>query len=468
LSPERYLLGPDDSVELCDGVVFIGQGLIPVGGGGPGGDDFVVRRGEIPPVRLAELIKRTAGSGFHAPAGSPEPSDPEREGTPTDPPQSPETASRHGEQMKELRTVFGEESVFGDVRADDARVALGLATLAAIGATNSDMEGPELLGVECGPQPEGHLAAVVCYQAPAVNTFSDKNPGLYCIGTVWGCLTVIWVRLQGPVPRNLLTGSLAWVSQGIVPVSLQGDTAVRFQRSGARIPLTRFDEIQWDPAVSRAFAADEIQQSHGAPFLRVRPRAFALNPLFLSKILLSEFDLGYDGIEKTFRRFDAGTLTWGTVSRGDIFGLVTNRLIRLAHDFPKWLSPSEVTKSTVSQMVWFMEIQGAVEIPTDQQAVELFFNEGVESCVGAELTQAELFKGLVAFCQVRKLPLCSKAKFDRAATRRFGETSHCFGEKGTSRGRAGWRLRRSIISNPTSSRQNPTPGPDGQAPPTHA
>ena len=221
-------------------------------------------------------------------------------------------------------------------------------------------------------------------------------------------------------------------------------------------PLARFDEIQWDQEVSQAFRADEFQQCHGEPFLPVRPRSGPLNPVFLAEMLLSHFDLVYD--RDTFRRFDPGTRTWTTILRPEIFRLVTKRLIRLAHDFPSQFPPSGVRRPTVNQLVWLMETQGYTEIPTAQEAVERFFTEAVESRAGAELTQAAFYEGLDAFCKGRRWTLCSRAFFDKAATRRFGETSHCFGENRTSRGRKGWQLRIEVISKPS----------DGQTPTPHA
>ena len=169
------------------------------------------------------------------------------------------------------------------------------------------------------------------------------------------------------------------------------------------------------------------------------------------------------------RSFSTGTPLSPIDARQEIFELVTKRLVRLAHDFPIQLPPSEVSLSRVRRLMWLMETQGAVEIPTDKQAVDRFFNEAVEPCVGAELTQDSSYAGLVTFCKVRKWPRCSRAYFDRAATKRFGETSHCYGEKGTLRGRVGWRLRQDAISRPASQHDGHmyNPNPDGQTPNTY-
>src|SRR5437899_5780053 len=86
----------------------------------------------------------------------------------------------------------------------------------------------------------------LCYRGSAMTMFRDKSPRLYCIATLWGALAAIWLRLQGPVPRNLLARTMAWIPQGIIPVTMLGLKVITFLRPGARIPLTGFDEIQWD------------------------------------------------------------------------------------------------------------------------------------------------------------------------------------------------------------------------------
>ena len=444
---QEGLLGPDHTAQLCAGAVLLGKALIPVVSSTRDGNDLLVRMGKIAHVRLSEMVPGSA-SGCCTPDEKVRPEGSDRAG---DTREAKAPQADCFEPSQELRAIFGEESVLTHFRSDDPRVPASLAAIADVGDPNSD------LAIECGPGPMGHLVAVVCGE-PGVVFFRDKNPALFSVGTRWGCLTVIWLRLQGPVPRNLFAVPIMWVSNGVIPVSVQQRTAVYLLQPGAQIPLTRFEEIQFDAAVTSAFGADQIEQRQGNPFLRAHPRGSTLNPLFASEVLLKKLDLVYDRIAQTFCRFDMGTGSWLTVSRPEICRLVTERLIGLAHDFPDQFSPFEVRKATVNHLVWLMQIQGAVEVPTDAEVVQSFFDDGIERCSGAELTQEDLFQGFVVFCRDRKLSMCSRAFFDRTATKRLGKTSHCLGKNGTSRGRIGWRLR--IVATPT---PNPTVPPSTYA-----
>jgi len=253
-----------------------------------------------------------------------------------------------------------------------------------------------------------------------------------------------------------------WIAEGLVPITLEGLTSIRFLRPGARIPLTRFEQIRWAPRVAQAFDADLALQAFGEPFLPVRRREFVLNQLFLSDLLLKQLDLAFDLDKDSFSRYNGQTGTWSTVSRRELLRLVTDRLIRLTQDFPRQFPPSELNKSTVHNLIWLMEVRGARHIPTARQAVELFFNEAIEPSPGAELTQEASFDGLVTYCRLRKFPWSTRAYFDKASTKRFGETSHCFGENGTLRGRLGWRLKQDVMLSPASEPKSQTNEPDRQ------
>jgi hypothetical protein len=403
--------------------------------------------------------KNGSASRAAAQGASPEPTEQPRNGTPQEDTPLSDPAGAPSEPRKQLQMAFGEDCVLEGIRPDDRRIPVGLGFDAIPGGEGD----AELLAVKCGPHPAGLRVAAVFNSAVAAHTFRVRNPALCRVGTVCGSRLVFWFSLQGKAPRNLFARRLSWVAEGIIPVSLAGQTAVTSARPGERLPVTRFTEIQWEDEVRRGFEVDEILQYHGHLFLPVGPKLFNVDLGCLCDLLLTRFDLVYDRIQESFRRFDAGTLTWATLSRREVVRLVAERLIRLAHDFPTQFPHSEVSKSKVQHLVWLMEIQGAVDVPTPQQVVQQFFSEAVEACVGAQLIQEAFYEGLVKYCKLRKLSLCSRAFFDRAATKRFGNTTH-----GTLRGRVGWRLKPEVISSPPTKHQSPSPQPDGQTPAAHA
>ena len=128
--------------------------------------------------------------------------------------------------------------------------------------------------------------------------------------------------------------------------------------------------------------------------------------------------------------------------------MVTNRLIQLAKDHPEQFPQSEISSNRVKKLIFLMESQAAVELPSEEEALHQYFSQIPEACEGAKLAGEEFYEGHVKFCRARRWPVCSKAFFDRRATEQFGDTSHCYGANGTQRGRTGWRLRQDLISNP--------------------
>jgi len=453
---EKLLSGPGRTGSLDAEAFFVGQGLVPIASASADGELFVVRQGTMLRVNLtaADTQKNASSSPAVAEGGSPRQPDDLPDEMQADDQQSQTTSSALNEALRELQTVFGEDRVLENVDVKDPQVPAGLVVTEEIGSETMDSG---LLAVKCGPHAKGHLVAVVIPKIANAETFRVKNPQLYSIATGWGHSIVIWLRLEGSVPRNLNAGSVVWISEGLMPVSTHEATVITFLQPGARIPLARFDEIQWETEVAQAFVADETQQSHGSPFLPVRPREFVLNPDFLAELLLKQLDLVYDGTQESFRRFDVTTCTWASLSRIKILRSVTHRLIQLSHDFPREFPPTEISKALAEKVVWLMEMKGDRDIPTAEQAAELFFSEGLEKCAGHELTQEESYAGLASFCRAMKWPLCSRAFFDRAATDRFGQTSHCLGPNGSLRGRIGWKLKVEISLNTGGQDANPAP-----------
>jgi hypothetical protein len=458
LDAAKPLLGSESSVSLCDGAVFIGQGFVPIAPIDPDSDLFAMRQGQIPYVHLVrEKIDPAPGTT------PPECFNPGPEEQLSQNPTSEQTASAAVDLLQELRAVFGEDRVIADVRAEDPQVPPELAALVATSTTDAEPASSHH-GVLCGPRATGHLVALAFSQASAIEGFRNRNPKLFCIGTVWGSLSMIWLMLEGPVPRTLHAGSMVWIAAGLVPVTLEALTPIRFLQPGARIPLTRFDQIRWDQEVVHAFNGDLALQECGEPFLPVRRREFVLNNFFLSEVLLNQLELVFDLNKNSFTRYNTGTGTWSTLSHREVVRLVAERLIRLALDFPRQLPPGQVNKSGVQNLVWLMEVKGSTEIPTAKRALELFFNELVEASGGAVLTQEALFEAFVAYCRLRRFPMSSRAYFDKAATKRFGKTSHCFGENGSLRGRVGWRLKQDIPTNPAVKPNDRTNNHEGRTP----
>jgi hypothetical protein len=93
-----------------------------------------------------------------------------------------------------------------------------------------------------------------------------------------------------------------------------------------------------------------------------------------------------------------------------------------------------------------MEMRAA-ELPGQRELLDWFFAQALEASAGAELTSKDFFNAFQTWCRARKVRPCTQAFFHRRATIKFGRASHCFGPKGTQRGRSGWRLKPEFIYN---------------------
>jgi hypothetical protein len=428
----------DTIVELGHEAVLILEGLIPVALDEPEWDARIVRAGAIPRVDLAELIREVRQAGHTPPEQSPE--------TGADSPQAQEQMAQASALVAQFQALFGPDHVVERLNANDRRFPPALL-----------FEGDEigcppdwnLLGIQCGSTQHSHLVAVLFRCKEAMQEFVNQNPALNQVITEVSSLPVVWLRIQGYVPRNLDAGSLVWFSEGVIPVGLDGRPLVRPLEPGTSIPVAQFREVKWSKETANVFEIDEIAQVCGEPFYPTRPRKYDCNDLFFSQTLLRRLNLIYDLNQEAFRHFIAESGRWVRISEKELRRMVANRLIQLAKDFPEQFPPSEIRPGRVKRLMFLMESLGAEEIPSEEAAVDQYFSQIPEACPGAKLTSQEFYEGHVKFCRVRRWPVCSKACFDRRAAERFGDTGHCYGPYGTQRGRTGWRLKHDLIEHPS-------------------
>jgi hypothetical protein len=108
--------------------------------------------------------------------------------------------------ISELGAVFGAKHVLQHLNANDPRFPPDL--LRGGEAENgSEVESPpswNLLGIECGPDRDAHLVAVLFRNQEAIEEFVEQNPAAYQVITGCGPLTAAWLRVRGPVPRTSL------------------------------------------------------------------------------------------------------------------------------------------------------------------------------------------------------------------------------------------------------------------------
>jgi hypothetical protein len=348
----------------------------------------------------------------------------------------------------DLRRLFGDHAV-REISVNDPRFASELLPGANLD-TDFGSEWPsgssQLLGVECGRVGSRHLAAVLFRKSEAFAGFLRDNPGLRdCLITSWPSVVILWLRIEGHAPRNFNAGPLTWFSEGLVPLAGRERPWEKSLVQRGPIPVVRFGAIEWNARTKDGFAADEIAELFGDPFLPKEKRKTVFNELYCAQMILQKFKVVYDSGEGGFRRFDPATGNWVCLSRERMTRVVTNALVLFSRDFPRQFPPSEIRRSRVRRVIWLIETRSAVDLPTAKEAVEQFFVEAVESCPMAKLTSGQLFEGYLTYCRARRLPLCSRAYFDRRATKRFGRTSHCFGQDGTERGRGGWRLKPGVL-----------------------
>jgi len=438
---------PEEAL-LRNGVQVVRSGLIPVGGGQQRFSTRVDHEGPILEITSLDVdVERADDRVFEPQEVTNHPPDGvESASTQTNASNSEQAATT----VDDLRLVFAEHAV-REVSANDQRFARELLPSANVETEfpSAWPDGPfQLLGVECGKVGSRHLVALLFRKSQAWAEFLRSNPRLRDgLITAWPSAVILWLRIEGHVPRNLNAGPLTWFSQGIIPVAVQGKLLNEYVVQKGPIPAIQFSDIAWEAKTKDGFGADEIAQIFGPPFLPKRPRKFVFNELFCSEMFLRKLEVLYDSSKQSFQRFDNAVGEWVQLSREKLTQLVANGLVQISRDFPDLFPPSEIRRSRVSQIVWLMETRAAAEVPPEQ-AVERFFVQGVEACPDESLTSAHLFEGFRKFCLVRRLPVCSKAYFDRQAAKRFGDTSHCFGPYRTERGRSGWRLKLDVILDP--------------------
>ena len=185
----------------------------------------------------------------------------------------------------------------------------------------------------------------------------------------------------------------------------------------------------------KCFETDELAtQSYGELFLPVRRREFSFNDLLFSNILLRRFDLVYDLKQEAVRPLRRAE--WA-VGDGDREGTPPygDQPTDPAGQRPSRTVPAlrRSASNRVKKLIFLMETQAAVELPSEEEALDQDFSQIPEACEGAKLTGEEFYAGHVRFCRVRRWPLCSKAIFDPRAAEQFGDTGHCYGANGTQR-----------------------------------
>ena len=110
------------------------------------------------------------------------------------------------------RSVFGDARVL-EGRPDDRQFPPELPR-----RSGADPASTETIGVRCGAGAEGHLVAVVLSDDELARDFQTRNPTLYQVLTRWESSTLVWLRVGDPAPRNLNTGIVIWISEGVIPL----------------------------------------------------------------------------------------------------------------------------------------------------------------------------------------------------------------------------------------------------------
>jgi len=451
------ITGPiSEEALLRNGVELMRSGLIPVADGAAGFTARVDHEGPILELTSIDVDLEVGASGHkledHPGVEPRSVSDRPPVGVDPDTHQRNAPNSECANAAYDLRLLFADH-VLCDVSANDSRFASELLPSANVGtdfASAWPTGSSQLLGVECRDIGGRHLVAVLFRKQQAFSDFLQNNPGLRDgLTTKWPSVVILWLRIEGHVPRNLNAGPLTWFSQGIIPIAVHEQLLNAFVVQKGPIPLIQFGAIVWDAKTKKGFQADEIAQMFGAPFLPNRRRTSVFNELFCSEILLQQLKVTYDSNQQCFARFDPAVGTSVPLSLENLTRLVTDSLVQISREFPKSFPPSEIRRSRVRHLIWLMETRSATELLSPKQAVEQYFAQAVEACPGASLTSEQLFDGFEKFCFARRLAVCSRAYFDRRAAKRFGPTSHCYGEKGTKRGRSGWRLKLDVVLNPS-------------------
>jgi hypothetical protein len=438
---------PKQNVELNDAAWCIVEGLIPVSDDRPDAEAFVIRGGTTAPLQFDDLVKQLQAIDVASEIGSQENAPKTQSANDAGSAADPEKAPRAQETVNRLIAVFGEERILRNVGPDDPRVPAQLRPIPSDNPSAGRQQSCNgVLAVQCGPGSTGHLVGIVFFEPKHAQKFKDDNLELYSVVTLWNSCAIAWVKIDGYVPQNFPFPEFSWISEGAIPVAAENAALIGALAAEPIVPTTRLHNIIWESEkVRHYFEVDEIQRSFGKPFLTWEAPALAFNDLFFSELLVKRLGLVYDTVQESFQRYNGTTATWFPVRLAELERIVANNLIGFARQYPTEVRPAMVTKGKVNHLIWLMQIRASAHLPTEEEALDRFCEEAVERAESAQLTQDEFYGGLKRFCQLRKLPLCSRAYFDRAATKRFGKTSHGLGPERTSRGRVGWRLKEDAI-----------------------
>ncbi len=433
----------------AEGVLLIRSGLIPIARYEPDAQVQLVRQGPIPIVPLAELrwlesTDKDANAASRGPS-APKAAEPEKEPGDT----QASAPDPNIDVVEEISRQLGQERILSGISIDDQRLALTLTPApnpqGEWGSTVS--AGRKLIAVECGIGDSGHLAAVIFSDPESSVDFLKRDSKLAKgLRTKSGPAEMLWLSIVGPAPRNLPAGPIAWISNGLVPVAVDGQGKNGFVVQTGPVPVIRFSDIQWAPATKARFERDEIEELFGPFVVAAKPKKFILNDVHFAELLLRELRLHFDPGEETFSRYRILDDSWEELSRPDLCRLITNALVGVSGKFPDHFPPSEIKRQRVEHILWLLEMRAAESLG-QREMVEGFFAEALQACAEAKLTSSELFAAYRTYCQARDLTLCTEAFFYREAAKKFGATSHCFGENRTKRGRLGWQLKPEVICN---------------------
>ena len=183
----------------------------------------VVREGRIPRVSLAQVCLGNHAEDVPRSAASREAGLDDREGGRTR-----ATSEGSGSALNSLAGLcrqVGADRV-REITPDDPSLVPNLLSKAQLNAHLESRRagGGRLLGIECGAKGKGHLATVIWHDQQSQAAFLGRNPELHGgLRLAFGAAVVNWLDIIGPVPRNLTVGALAWVSNGLIPILVQGD-----------------------------------------------------------------------------------------------------------------------------------------------------------------------------------------------------------------------------------------------------